>query len=335
MRVRAIVAAVVLVVAGCGKDSPSGPGGVGGRLLRTLAIEGPASIAPGATVQLRVIGRFNDGTEQDMTARASWTSREPDIVAMTPSGSATGGSVGECTIQADFEGNRITRVLLVLPPNTWKISGSVTDGGFAIENARVEVVSGTGAGAAATTTAAGLFALYGVAGELQLRVTADGYLARTRDVGANGTQHIGTIVLQPAFAPVDVSGAWTLTIDAAENCGNLPDFARRRSYVATLQQSGTFLQIRLEGANTAAGTFTGRVAANEQIRFDLLDPYYRMATIAERIDISQYTVGGEAVGRAAPSSITATLSGDIVVQRQGQARLACGSLAHQLTFVRR
>jgi hypothetical protein len=65
-----------------------------------------ASIAVGASEQLSVIGKFSDGTTQDLTADATWTSSNAQVAAVSNSvgakGLATGISAGSTGIRASL-----------------------------------------------------------------------------------------------------------------------------------------------------------------------------------------------------------------------------------------
>lgn len=58
------------------------------------------SIVAGTTQSFTATGVFDDGTPQDMTTRASWTSSVPSVATVNPSGVATGVSPGTTTISA-------------------------------------------------------------------------------------------------------------------------------------------------------------------------------------------------------------------------------------------
>jgi len=59
----------------------------------TFALSGPR-----ANRQVLVTGHYADGTTRDLTQLSEWKSQSPDVVAITPSGLATGHSDGKTTI---------------------------------------------------------------------------------------------------------------------------------------------------------------------------------------------------------------------------------------------
>ncbi|HEY5176453.1 MAG TPA: Ig-like domain-containing protein [Terriglobales bacterium] len=58
------------------------------------------SIAVGAPQQFTATGTYSDGTHQDLTSSATWTSTSPGVATINSTGLATGVSAGSTTIQA-------------------------------------------------------------------------------------------------------------------------------------------------------------------------------------------------------------------------------------------
>ena len=77
--------------------------------------------------------------------------------------------------------------MLVLEPGTFKLSGPLSETGVgALNGATVEVLSGIGQGLRATSNSKG-YALYGVAGPVRLRASAEGFTPQVLDVVVTGT----------------------------------------------------------------------------------------------------------------------------------------------------
>ena len=113
--------------------------------------------------------------------------------------------------------------------------------------------AGPAPGLVTTTSAEGVFSLYGVSGETTLSVTKDGYARLTQTFSV--TDHLTSITIEFLFlgGHPDVSGTYTLTIAAASDCGigvgqgNLPEEVRVRSYAAAVEQDDGFLRVTLSG----------------------------------------------------------------------------------------
>ncbi len=59
-----------------------------------------ASIANGTTQQFTATGTYSDGSTQDLTNSASWTSSPPDVATISSAGLATGKGIGNASITA-------------------------------------------------------------------------------------------------------------------------------------------------------------------------------------------------------------------------------------------
>ncbi|HTG81696.1 MAG TPA: Ig-like domain-containing protein, partial [Geobacteraceae bacterium] len=95
-RYRFLMIALLMAIslAGCG-------GGTTPVTLVSLTIT-PAnpSIAPGTSLQFRVAGTFSDGSAQDMTTSAAWSSSNSGVATITTGGLATAVTAGTTTITA-------------------------------------------------------------------------------------------------------------------------------------------------------------------------------------------------------------------------------------------
>jgi hypothetical protein len=176
-----------LIILGCDNSRPTPPTPPVGpsppsRAATGVRIEGPASIAPGASAQYRLIASFDDGSTGDVTSQATWTTSNASVLTVSPGGMVRGTSRGESALSARYS-NRTTHVyVLVLEDGTYRVTGRVTESGGGLSGARVEVVAGTGAGLTATTGSGGSYALYGLAGTVQIEVVLDGFEKETRTI---------------------------------------------------------------------------------------------------------------------------------------------------------
>lgn len=66
-----------------------------------------------ATLQLAATAGMTDGSTQDVTATATWTSSDDAIVTVSAAGLATAVAEGEATVTAAFSGQSGTSVLTV------------------------------------------------------------------------------------------------------------------------------------------------------------------------------------------------------------------------------
>ena len=73
------------------------------------------SIALGSSHQLQAIATLSDGTTQDMTGIAAWSSTQPTIVSVSSGGLAIAEQVGSTTITAEGSGLTASADLTVVP----------------------------------------------------------------------------------------------------------------------------------------------------------------------------------------------------------------------------
>jgi hypothetical protein len=303
-------------------------------------------MAPGTTASFRLIVDGTDGTQHDLSGQATWTSSNPNVLLVAPGGFATAVQEGEARAAALFPPWTVTKVISVLRPGTWSVKGTVADAGFGLSGARVEVVSGIGAGKTATTDAIGDYRLYGIAGVVQIRASLSGYEDDTRSITVNANQTQVTFTLRPSVAPTNLSGDWQFTVETNPECDSIPEIARRRTYSATIDQEVSALVVRLSDAEFAPDPFGLRGdrrnhfhgwVLGDSVVMKLTDEYTH--DIGEILpDGSLLTMAGNLTGTATASSISGSLDGTIYL-RAANADLISGvcdrSGAGQFTFVRR
>ncbi len=73
--------------------------------LTSVVVESPVSKLPRAMrAQLAAFALYADGSKQDVTAQASWSSNNQAVAAVSAQGEVTGASVGPATVTANFMG---------------------------------------------------------------------------------------------------------------------------------------------------------------------------------------------------------------------------------------
>ena len=144
---------------------------------------------------------------------------------------------------------------------TYRVAGLVSESGQPVAGAAVEVIESPGT--ATVTDASGVYRLYGVAGDVHVRVTKDGYQPKSSGltVAANLTLDF---TLEQVSLSLDFGGLYSLTV-TADSCGVAPVDERTRTYDAQVMQDGPNLNVVLSGAqfftdNDKGHGFKGRVA---------------------------------------------------------------------------
>lgn len=261
------VVALISVCAGCDKSptrpapkpTPNGP------VLARVEISGPDTIAPGATGKYTLTGFLSDGTTRDVTAEAVWRSTNAPAATIDQAGLATGLVPGETLISGAVASYSSTKNIVVTLPGTFRLRGTVVDDGSGVKigSAHVEVRTATGVPLQTTTGPEGLFQLFGVPAEAELRVTHDGYLAYTKRFQLSG--HSIMNVYLKFVTPVDLAGTYKLAVGAPKCTGvpspiQLAEELRQRTYIAVVTLDGSRIDVTLSGAQfatTSAGPVNG------------------------------------------------------------------------------
>ena len=289
--------------------------------LQSIRVDGPTSVPPGIKAQYAAIGQMSDGTTQDLTATTTWRSSDDAVLSISATGEATGGKNGEVVLAAENSDKRASLQVLVLTPGTHRLTGRVSDGGIPVSGATVDVLDGSRAIMSTRTDADGIYRLYGLVGDVELRVRADGYPDQVR--GTPVTDDTTIDFTLPASA--NVTGAYTLTVTAdAKSCpltarNALPPEWRVRTYDAIVSQNGSQLSVKLSGGALTYGSFSGTqngTTATFEIHGITTDPYYhyysyfdRSLDLVEQLPANQYLIIS---GTATTSKVASGLSGQLV-----------------------
>ena len=329
---RVVVAAgagLVLLFASCDK-SPTSPRPPQQVTTVRLELVAPPEIAPDETVQLTANASKSDGSVENVSSQAQWTSATSEVLQLGSTGLATGRNRGEVFVTVRFGGLSATAPIMVLPKGTFRLSGTVYEGGFVkLENVTVTVTSSVGEGLTAVTNVNGGFVLYGVSGLVKLHARREGYTDVVTQVPGPVTAHrnnsdLSMVSNRPL---VDLSGTYTLTISSQSACpAAFPDAARRRSYTANVKQNkdnccAGGLSVVLTGADFIVhngrywNTFHGRVTSTGEARLHITTEDFdgNQFYIAERFGDTAILVRGDVSAKATPELISGTLAGEILI----------------------
>jgi hypothetical protein len=249
-----------------------------------LELEAPESIAPGSSAQLTVRERKSDGSSEDVTSRAQWSSTETRAIQVDASGVASALAAGESRITARFNNRTATNVVLALPPGTYRLTGRISDAGTPLGGVTLQVIEGTGQGATAVSNSGGGYGLYGVAGSIKIHGKRSNFenLIFSVHVASNTNHDVEMAVERPRDP---IGGSYTLTVGAT-GCGSIPSEFQLRRYDAQLVQRGAELTVTLSGADFLVSSgrgnqFRGSYNPDGRIVFNLgssLDYYYYYST---------------------------------------------------------
>ena len=277
--------------------SPNTPSPMPPAVLSGLDIAAPPSIAPGETVQLSASARKTDNSVEIVTSQGHWYSQAPAVLGVSSSGVASGGARGEAIVRVVYGGWSASARVFVLPPDTHRLNGTVTDSGMGIAGLVVTVIGVGGENLSTVTDGRGAYALYGVRGRVRLQVKGTGYLNRIDDIDVRDHRSFDVEVSPERRERTDLRGGYRLTISRMPCPGTpLPD---TRSYDATLTQDGPRLTVTLSGADfvLTAGHgngFTGFVDAGNRVTFAISNPdewyFYGPYDLIERVDGGRFLI---------------------------------------------
>jgi len=158
--------------------------------LKTFIIASDARFAAvGETSQLTGTATFTDGSTTDVTSAAKWFVSDPSVMSVSPSGLATALQFGFTYVYAAFEGKGGTLRMVVTPPGTFTVSGSVREPGYyGLGNVRVLDMR---SGRSTTTSVEGFsepgeFSFGDLTQDARLRIEPDGYEPVEIDAPADG-----------------------------------------------------------------------------------------------------------------------------------------------------
>lgn len=348
-----------LAVASCDKSptrpsnatAPTGPGFVSASPVVRIEISGPASVEPGGSAQLTAKAIKADASVEDVTSKASWYSSNHSVVQFSAPGLASARERGEAFIYVNYDRKSASGQVIVLPEGTFRVAGQVTDAGLPLDGVTVTVIGGPGDGLTGVTSNTGAYALYGVAGHVRLHAKKDGFENRIEDLEV--TSH-RALDFEMAFGGErgNLSGTYEMSLEAS-GCDALTGDARRRSYVAAVEQHGARLTVRLSGAdfiliNGRGDRFTGTVDQGGRISFAIGDAYYYYYyhyffgdfDLVERLNsTSALVVTGTVEATTSAAGISGTLNGRVALTQGVSApftRFAanCASNAHRFEMRR-
>jgi hypothetical protein len=320
--------------------------------VKSIKASGPTRFAPGSLQKFTATATLRDGTTQDYTTKVNWGS-DSSVLVITKDGTASAKSPGEATVSALLNPLSSSINVMVIPDGTYRLIGTVNEAGLPLSAATVTVISGTGAGASATTDSFGRYRLYGVAGAVQVQVTKSGYDPAVNSITVSTDDVLDFPNVSETGGPPALAGTYSLSIIAANDCQTtgtpplaIPD--RKRTYTATITQNGPIVQVTLSGANFLVqngkgNQFAGR-ASPGQVSFTLGDSggyvYYYYDTVGAPDVIEQLTTDGRLSfwgtvnATLSPAGLSGSFDGNIVTYLSGSSKLteSCASSHHQFVL---
>ncbi len=182
--------------------------------LTGVRVEGPATLAPGASAQYKATATYFDGSSLDVTSQSKWSSTNSAVLAVSATGLATAGSNGEVNVTATFGGQIPNQDVVVVPTGLYmlRVIATEDDASAHLDNVLVQLASASGPAASPTATTAwdGTATLFGVPQNAQLSFTKNGYQPLVQSVHLDNNFSQITAQLVPSGGRLDLTGQYSV-----------------------------------------------------------------------------------------------------------------------------
>ena len=246
--------------------------------LASIAVTpSPASIAVGATQQFVATGTYTDGTTQNLSSSASWSSSSTGVATISNTGLATAAGVGTTTIGAQVGSASNTATLSItsapvtgptvvsisLSPinasltagNSQQYTATATYSDGTTKNVSSSATWGSSSGAVATINSAGL-AKSIAAGSTTISASLSGVSASTTLTVTAAPVSLQSVTITPSNASVAKGSTQQFTLTANYSDGSTQNVTNSASW-----SSGTSSVASI----TSTGLATGQAAGNTLI----------------------------------------------------------------------
>ncbi|MGK5069655.1 ice-binding family protein [Janthinobacterium sp. RT4P48] len=271
-------------LAGCGGGGDQGREpilGLPGATLSSLAVTpATATVAIGAGQQFTAIATYSDGSSQDVSAKAAWTSATPAAATVNASsGVAAGVTAGNSNIAATFGGKSAAAQLTVSPATLTAIAITPLTPSIAIGGTQQFAVSGSfsdgatrdvtavsvfaSANPATASMAAGGLALGKIAGTTQITATTGTLTAST--VLTVTPAVLLSIAVTPQNPTVLIAATRQLAVIATYSDSSTADVTSGSTFVSATPASSSVASGGLvtgvsAGTSVMTASFSGKTA---------------------------------------------------------------------------
>jgi hypothetical protein len=212
--------------------------------------------------------------------------------------------------------------------------GRVTEGGFGLPQATVEVTASWGRNSA-TTDSNGNYTGLKAWGDVTLRAQKEGFSTQVKQLTVEQNQVVN-FELQRVETPGDPQGVYTLVITSSPSCTALPPEVMQRNYVARIVRTQDDLVVSVLRADSVeVGKFTGTR--------DGSTVWFKVEGLGESLPADKLlSYDGTATGTVGDRTIVAAFDGtvrvfgywDFYLNEDPLPLAQCQAKDHRLEFVR-
>jgi hypothetical protein len=220
-------------------------------------------------------------------------------------------------------------------PTMSTLWGRVTEGGFGLPQATVEVTASWGRNST-TTDSSGNYSGLKAWGDVTMRAEKEGFSTQVKQLTVEQNQVVN-FDLQRVETPGDPQGLYTLIIAASPSCTALPAEVMQRNYVAHIDrtQDDLVVSVRRADSDVSVGKFTGtRDGSAVQFTIEGFEESLPSGNVVSYVGTATGTVGDRTIVAAFDGAVLLFNYWDALFSDNPTPLAQCQAKDHRLEFVR-
>jgi len=234
----------------------------------------PSSIPVGESVQLTATGKFSDGSSQDLTGSATWSSSGADVASVSVSGSVLGNAIGSATITATSGSQNGAASVNV--GQAALVGLSVTPSSSSLPLGESEQLTATGKYSDGSTQDLTSSATWTTSGAGIASVSAAGAVQANGGGSATITAAVGSL---NASASISVGQAVLVSIAVSPNQSSLPIGESEQLMATGIYSDGSSQSLGQSVAWSSSGPSIASVSASGSVQANALGTAAISATV--------------------------------------------------------
>jgi hypothetical protein len=218
-----ILAAAVWAAACGGGSSPTQPS-ASTEVVNSVSVNG-RSMAESETQQFTAQAELPDGTTKDVSALAKWSSSDPTVASVSPTGLVTGLKEGSTNIKAQYSNKSGQKNTSIRALKVGTLAGAIDDAPPAFKSlggVLVQVMDGPNEGQATTTDGNGYYTFVLHQGSFTVSYSLDGYITVTKSVALQDLSKRVDLLMYPVPPPGATARcknkSWSFALDRGSSC---------------------------------------------------------------------------------------------------------------------